>query len=68
MFTPPLLAGAAQLSEAWPVPGVAVSPVGAPGGVPAIGDAVMLTLDWAVFTGEELSVTVRVAVKVAAEL
>ena len=59
--TPPLLAGAAQLKETWPLPGLPVRPVGASGGVPATGEAVMVTLDVAVFAGAELSVTVRVA-------
>jgi len=68
METPPLLAGAAQLKEIWALPALAVRPVGAPGGVPLMGEAVMVTLDVAVFTGAELSVTVRVAVYVAAEL
>jgi hypothetical protein len=37
---PPLLAGAAQASRAWPVPGVAAeSPVGAPGAVWALTGA-----------------------------
>ena len=60
--TPPLLAGAVQLSETWPLPAFAVRPVGAPGGVPAMGEAVTVMLDEAVFAGEELSVTVSVAV------
>ena len=45
-----------------PPPALAVRPVGAPGAVPAMGDAVMVTLEVAVLAGEELSVTVRVAV------
>jgi hypothetical protein len=68
MLTPPLLAGGDQFSEIWALPALAVRPVGAPGAVPAMGDAVMVTFDVAVFTGAELSVTVRVAVYVAAEL
>jgi hypothetical protein len=62
MLTPPLLAGGVQLRETWPLPALAVRPVGAPGAVPAMGEAVMVTLDEAVLAGEELSVTVRVAV------
>ena len=62
MSTPPLLAGAVQLEETWALPVLAVRPVGAPGAVPAIGEAVIVTLDAAVFAGAELSVTVRVAV------
>jgi hypothetical protein len=62
MLTPPLLAGAAQLRETWPLPALAVRPVGAPGAVPAMGEAVMVTFDVAVFAGAELSVTVRAAV------
>jgi hypothetical protein len=68
MATPPLPDGAVQDSDAWALRALAVRPVGAPGGVPAIGDAAIVTLDVAVFTGEELSVTVRVAVQVQAEL
>jgi hypothetical protein len=68
MFSPPLLEGACQLSETCPVPAVAVSPVGALGVVPAIGEAVMVTVEVAVFAGEELSVTVSVAVYVPAVL
>src|SRR5260370_8140645 len=68
MVTPPLLEGAAQFREIWALPAPAVRPVGAPGGVPLIGEAVMVTLDVAVFTGAELSVTVSVAVHVHAEL
>lgn len=63
-----MLAGAAQLSEIWALPALALRPVGAPGGVPLMGEAVMVTLEVAVFTGAELSLTVRVAVKVPAEL
>ena len=66
MLTPPLLDGGVQPSVTCPDPPVAVSPVGAPGTVPAIGDAVIGTLDVAVFAGDELSVTVSVAVKVPA--
>src|SRR5215471_7073283 len=66
MLTPPLLAGAVQLSWTCPPPGLAVKPVGIPGGVPATGDAVMVTLDVAVFAGEDESVTVSVAVYVLA--
>jgi hypothetical protein len=62
METPPLLAGAAQLREIWPLPALALRPVGGSGGVPAMGEAVIVTLDVAVFTGAELSVTVRAAV------
>ena len=62
MLTPPLLAGAVQLSETWPLPGLPVSPVGGPGGVPAMGVAEMATVELAVLAGEALSVTVRVAV------
>jgi hypothetical protein len=62
MFTPPLLTGACQLRATWPVPALAVRPVGAPGGVPAMGEAVTVTLAVAVFAGTELSVAVRVAV------
>ncbi len=68
MLTPPLLARAVQLRVTWPLPEPAVSPVGAPGGAPWTGVDVMLTVDVAVFAGEELSVTVRVAVKVPALL
>jgi len=59
---PPLLAGATHRSETWPLPALAVRPVGGPGGVPAMGEAVMVTFEVAVFAGEEPSVTVRVAV------
>ena len=45
---------------------VAVSPVGAPGTVPAIGEAVIVTDAVAVLAGDELSVTVSVAVYVPA--
>jgi hypothetical protein len=62
MLTPPLLAGADHDKETWPLPGLAPSPVGAPGTVPAIGEAVIVTLDVAVAAGEALSVTVSVAV------
>ncbi len=61
-FSPPVLAGGVQLSAACPVPAVAVRPVGAPGTVAAIGEAVMLTVEVAVWAGEALSVTVSVAV------
>jgi hypothetical protein len=46
----------------WPLPAVAVTPVGAPGGVEATGDAVTETVEEAVWAGEALSVTVSVAV------
>jgi hypothetical protein len=59
-----LLAGATQLRETWLLPALALRLVGAPGGAPAIGEAVIVTFDEAVFTGAELSVTVRVVVKV----
>jgi hypothetical protein len=61
-LTPPLLDGAVQLRETWALPALAVRPVGAPGGVPATGEAVIVTLEVAVFDGTVLSVTVRVAV------
>jgi hypothetical protein len=50
------------------LPALAVRPVGAPGAVPAMGEAVSVTFDVAAFTGAELSVTVSVAVQVHAEL
>jgi hypothetical protein len=63
MATPPLLAGAVHVREILPLGRcVAVRPVGAPGGVPAMGEAVIVTVEVAVLTGAELSVTVRVAV------
>jgi hypothetical protein len=68
MFTPPLLAGAVHDRVAWALPALAVRPVGAPGGVPAMGEAVIVTLDVAVIAGDELSLTVSVAVYVPAEL
>src|SRR5260370_25759109 len=51
METPPLDAGAAHDRDTWPLPALAVRPVGAPGGVPAMGEAVMVTFDVAVFAG-----------------
>src|SRR5260370_332358 len=63
MLTPPLLAGAAQLRETWPVPALAARPVGAPGGVPAMGEDVIRTVDGAVVTGDELCMDGGVAVE-----
>ncbi len=50
------------------MPALAARPVGASGTVPAIGEAVIVTFDVAVFAGEELSVTVSVAVQVHTEV
>jgi hypothetical protein len=66
MFTPPLFAGAVHLSVTCALPAVGTSPDGAPGGVPAIGDAVMVTLEVADLGGELLSVTVSLDVYVPA--
>jgi len=63
MLTPPLLAGAVQFRVTWALPAPADSPVGAPGGAPWTGVDVIGTVAVAVLAGEELSVTVRVAVK-----
>ncbi len=62
MTTPPLLLGAIQFSVTCALLAPAVRPVGAPGAVPAIGEAVMVTLELAVLAGDELSVTISVAV------
>ena len=62
MASPPELDGVVQFRLTEPLPGVAVRFVGAPGGVAAIGEAVTVTVEVAVRAGDELSVTVRVAV------
>jgi hypothetical protein len=54
--------GALQLNVIWPLPALAVSPVGAPGGVLATGEAVTETVEVAVCAGDALSVTVSVEV------
>jgi hypothetical protein len=66
MLTPPFDAGADHDNDTCPLPAPAVSPVGGPGAVPAMGEAVIVTLDVAVFAGEALSVRVSVAVQVHA--
>ena len=43
-----LLAGAVQRRKIWPLPPLAVRPVGAPGAVPAMGEAVIVTFEVAV--------------------
>ena len=61
MAAPPLLAGAVQLTLAWPLPGVALTPVGAPGTVTA---AVGLTAAEGDEAGPVPAALVAVTVKV----
>ena len=57
---PPFDAGAVNATVAWPLPGVAVTPVGAPGATGAAGTTAFDAAEGALFPTELCAVTVNV--------